>query len=387
MSDLVFKNARLVLPQEVVLGSVQVKNGLILAVDSGATLGLSGQPGIDLQGDYLMPGFVEMHTDNFERHLMPRPKVQWAEMPALIAHDAEVAAAGITTVFDALGVGDADPDSLRGSTWNTVIETIEQSTQQNLLRADHHLHVRCELPAPNTIDLFQPFIGHPRLSLISLMDHTPGQRQWENIDVARVYYTGKKGWSNEKFERQVALSAELQARYAQPHRQYFVEHCQSHGIALASHDDTTAAHVHQAHADGASMSEFPTTVLAARTAHTHGLLNVMGGPNVVRGGSHSGNVSAMALAQQGLLDILSSDYVPGSLLSAVLRLVDEGGLTLPQAVSTVTHHPAKATGLRDRGQIVPGLRADLIQVRLVNMPHGQRHALVRAVWREGIRVI
>ena len=384
MSTPIFKNAQLVLPHEVVLGSVSVAHGLISSVDQGPATHAEGW---DLQGDYLMPGFVEMHTDNFERHLMPRPKVQWAEMPALLAHDAEVAAAGITTVFDALGVGDADPDSLRGSTWNPVIETLDTCAREGLLRADHHLHVRCELPAPNTIDLFTPFHDHPRLSLISLMDHTPGQRQWENIDVARVYYTGKKGWSNEKFERQVALAADLQARYAAPHRAYFVTYCQTHGIALASHDDTTVAHVQQAHAEGASMSEFPTTLLAAQTAHEHGLLNVMGGPNVVRGGSHSGNVAAADLARHGLLDILSSDYVPGSLLSAAMRLVDDGILTLPQAITTVTHNPAQATGLKDRGQIAVGLRADLIQVRVVNLPHGKRHAVVRAVWREGQRVL
>ena len=384
MSTPIFKNAQLVLPHEVVLGSVSVADGLITSIDQGPA---SHAEGWDLQGDYLMPGFVEMHTDNFERHLMPRPKVQWAEMPALLAHDAEVAAAGITTVFDALGVGDADPDSLRGSAWTQVIETLDTCEREGLLRADHHLHVRCELPAPNTIDLFAPFHDHPRLSLISLMDHTPGQRQWENIDVARVYYTGKKGWSNEKFERQVAIAADLQARYAAPHRAYFVNYCQTHRIALASHDDTTVAHVQQAHAEGASMSEFPTTLLAAKTAHELGLLNVMGGPNVVRGGSHSGNVAAADLARHGLLDILSSDYVPGSLLSAVMRLVDDGILSLPQAIATVTHHPAQATGLKDRGQIAVGLRADLIQVRVVNLPHGKRHAVVRAVWREGQRVL
>ncbi len=384
MNTLVFKNAQLVLPHEVVAGSVSVVEGLIASVDQGSA---DHAQSVDLQGDYLMPGFVEMHTDNFERHLMPRPKVQWAEMPALLSHDAEVAAAGITTVFDALGVGDADPDSLRGSTWNTVLNVLETCSQENLLRADHHLHVRCELPAPNTIDLFAPFQGHPRLSLISLMDHTPGQRQWENIDVARVYYTGKKGWSAEKFERQVQLAGELQERYAAPHRAYFVNYCHSHQIALASHDDTTAEHVHQAHAEGASMSEFPTTLLAAQTAHAKGLLTVMGGPNVVRGGSHSGNVSAAELARHGVLDILSSDYVPGSLLSAVVRLVDDGIYSLPQAVATVTHHPAQATGLKDRGQIAVGLRADLIQVRFVALPQGGRHAVVRAVWREGQRVL
>ena len=384
MSQMIYKNARIVLGDEVVLGSVTVNDGVITSIDTGSTAVSQGH---DLEGDYLMPGFVEIHTDNFERHLMPRPKVNWAEIPALLAHDAEVAASGITTVYDALGVGDADPESLRGKTWDAVLNAIENCSQQNLLRADHYLHVRCELPAPNTIDLFEPFRNHPRLSLISLMDHTPGQRQWENIEQARTYFTGKKGWSLEKFERQVGLSGELQAKYAKPHRDYFVEYCKEHGIALASHDDTTTAHVLQAHAEGASMSEFPTTLQAARKAHELGLQNVMGGPNVVRGGSHSGNVSAAELARHGLLDILSSDYVPGSLLSGVMRLVDEQILTLPQDVAIVSDHPAQATGMNDRGRIENGLRADLIQVRTINMTEGKQHAVVRGVWRQGRQVM
>jgi len=382
-ASVIFKNAKMVLPNEVVHGSLFADNGRISAV-AGDTSVMSA---VDLDGDYLLPGLVEMHTDNFERHLMPRPKVHWAELPALLAHDAEIAAAGITTVFDALGVGDADPESLRGKAWNDVLATLDNCTQQGLLRADHHLHVRCELPAPNTIDLFEPFQGHPRLSLISLMDHTPGQRQWENIEQARIYYTGKKGWSQQKFEQQVVLASQLQAEYSEPHRQYFVDYSRTHGIALASHDDTTAAHVQQAHAEGASMSEFPTTVAAAREAHKHGLRNVMGGPNVVRGGSHSGNVAAVDLARLGLLDILSSDYVPGSLLSAVMCLVEQGVMTWPEAVATVTSTPARATGLSDRGAIEAGLRADLIQVHIAELPNGHRHAVVRAVWREGHRVL
>jgi alpha-D-ribose 1-methylphosphonate 5-triphosphate diphosphatase len=381
---IVFKNARLVLPDEVQTGSLSVEAGRIAGF--GASNSALPQA-IDLEGDYLMPGFIEVHTDNFERHLMPRPQVQWAEMPALLAHDAEIAAAGITTVFDALGVGDADHESLRGTAWDAVLQTLDACTTENVLRADHHLHVRCELPAHNTIDLFQPFHGHERLSLISLMDHTPGQRQWENLEHARVYYTGKKGWSQEKFEHQVAHAERLQAQYAEPHRDYFVDYCREHGIALASHDDTTVAHVEQAHAEGASLSEFPTTLAAAQAAREHGLLTVMGGPNVVRGGSHSGNVAAADLARHGLLDILSSDYVPGSLLSAVLRLVADEILSLPEAVAIVSRNPARATGLHDRGAIQPGLRADLVQVRVVNMPNGVRHGVVRAVWREGQRVL
>lgn len=384
MTQMIFKNAKIVLGNEVVSGNISTQNGLISSIDSGPT-GISA--GHDFEGDYLIPGLIEIHTDNFERHLMPRPKVNWSEIPALLAHDAEVASSGITTVYDALGVGDADPDSLRGTKWDPVLDAIYECTRNNLLRADHYLHVRCELPAPNTIDLFGPFREHPRLSLISLMDHTPGQRQWDNIEKARTYYTGKKGWTLEKFERQVELSAELQAKYAEPHRDFFVDYCKQNNIALASHDDTTVEHVLQAHAEGASMSEFPTTVVAARKAHELGLQTVMGGPNVVRGGSHSGNVSASELARHGLLDILSSDYVPGSLLSAVVRLVDEEILTLPQAIAIVSDHPARATGMQDRGRIEPGLRADLVQVRMVKFADGKRHGVVRAVWREGHQVI
>ena len=170
MMNPVFKNARLVLGQEVLKGTLQVQNGNIATVSAGST-GLA--EAIDLEDDYLMPGFVEIHTDNFERHLIPRPKVHWGELPALLAHDAEICASGITTVFDAMGVGDVEHDSLRGGDMGKVISVIDDCTQRNILRADHHLHVRCELPAANTIELFKPFHGHQRLSLISLMDHTP----------------------------------------------------------------------------------------------------------------------------------------------------------------------------------------------------------------------
>lgn len=381
---LVFKNARMVLADQVLHGSLHAARGRIAALDSGP----SALPqAIDLHGDYLLPGLVELHTDNFERHLMPRPKVYWAELPALLAHDAEIAAAGITTVLDALGVGEADPESLRGSSWADVLATLETARAHRLLRAEHLLHVRCELPAPNTVDLFAPFAGHPLLRLISLMDHTPGQRQWENLAQAHTYYTGKKGWSDEKFARQTAQAAALQAQYAQPHRAFFVDYCRAHHIALASHDDTSAAHVAQAHAEGATLAEFPTTLLAARSAHAHGLCNVMGAPNVVRGGSHSGNVAASDLARAGLLDILSSDYVPASLLAAVLRLWHDGLWTLPQAIASVTQIPARAIALTDRGALTPGLRADLVHMQLLELPGCAPQAVVRGVWRAGQRVL
>jgi alpha-D-ribose 1-methylphosphonate 5-triphosphate diphosphatase len=379
MKDLVIGNARLVMAGEIISGSVRIRAGMIEQIDSGTT---DVSEMVNLQGDLLLPGLVELHTDNFERHLMPRPKVRWPELPALISHDAEVVAAGITTVYDALGVGDADPDAMRGQDMKPVVDAIRTAQRHGMLRAEHRLHIRCELPAPNALSLFEPFQEAGMVGMISLMDHTPGQRQWENIEQARVYYTGKKGWSDEKFERSVADSVELQEKYALPHRRFFTEYAKQHGVMLASHDDTQLHHVEEAARDGVTICEFPTRIEAARAARERGMVNVMGAPNVVRGGSHSGNVSALDMARLGLLDTLSSDYIPASLLMAAFKLVSHAGFSLPKAVATISRNPARAAGLNDRGEILAGLRADLIQV---NADHDQ--PVVRAVWRNGVRVM
>jgi alpha-D-ribose 1-methylphosphonate 5-triphosphate diphosphatase len=378
VTELVLANAQIVTATEVVRGAVHVRGGAIAALDAGATA-VAGA--LDLEGDYLLPGLVELHTDNFEKHLVPRPKVHWPRASALLGHDAEIAAAGITTVFDALGVGDLDESGIRGRNLGDVVAAIDLAQRDGLLRAEHRLHVRAEVAVENTLELFGPFAGHPLVGLISVMDHTPGQRQWLDLDKYRTYYQGKKGLNDEEIERFMARSRDLQRRHAEAHRAFFVDYCRSRGIPLASHDDTLPEHVDRAHAEGMAISEFPTRVESARRARELGLAVVMGAPNVVRGGSHSGNVAAIELARAGLLDSLSSDYVPSSLLLGAFMIGRDAGLALPAAVATVTRNPARAVGLVDRGEIAAGLRADLVRVRLVD---GQ--PVVRVVWRAGRRV-
>lgn len=378
MNEQVFTQARIVTPDGIVDGSLQVRDGRIAAIDAGA----SRVPGaIDLQGDYLLPGLVEVHTDNLERHIMPRPKVVFPTQPAVQAHDAEVAAAGITTVFDAIGVGDPYGEGFRARDQSALLAVLDHLDHAGVLRAQHYLHIRCELPAPNARELFEPFANHPRLRLLSLMDHTPGQRQWSDIEHARIYYTGKKGWSDAQFEAEVRLAPERQARHAQPNRDWFADFARTRGVALATHDDTTLEHVDEAVALGAAMSEFPTTMAAARHARARGLATIAGAPNVVRGGSHSGNVAAMDLARAGVLDVLSSDYVPASLINAAWRLHHEGGFPLNEAVNLVSRNPARACGLTDRGELAAGLRADLVRIREV-----QGLPVVREVHRDGHRI-
>ena len=377
-NELVLTNARIVLAHEVVHGTVQLRDGRIAGIDAGCT----AVPGaIDLEGDHLLPGLVEVHTDNLERHVMPRPRVFFPAQSAVQSHDAEIAAAGITTVFDAIGVGDPYDDGFRAQDQSSILQVIDLLEDAGVLRARHYMHIRCELPAPNARELFEPFARHPRLKLLSLMDHTPGQRQWNDIEHARIYYTGKKGWSAQKFEEELRLAPSRQADHAEPNRRWFVDFAHAHGVALATHDDTTLAHVDEAVALGAAMSEFPTTMAAARHAKDVGLATIAGAPNVVRGGSHSGNVAALDLARAGVLDVLSSDYVPASLIHAAWCLHQQGGFTLSEAVNVVSRNPAQATGLHDRGEIAPGRLGDVIRVREVNA-----RPVVRCVWRGGQRV-
>jgi len=179
MSPLILTNARIVTRDEVVLGTVEVEHGRIVSVDRGNT----SLPGAqDLQGDYLIPGLIELHTDNMEKSFTPRPGVRWPSIPAAVAHDVQVVGAGITTVFDALAVGDVMQSSSRIAQLKDMSETVTKAKKQGLLRADHYLHMRCEMSFETVVDLFHPCDENPMVRLVSLMDHAAGQRQFTNND-------------------------------------------------------------------------------------------------------------------------------------------------------------------------------------------------------------
>ena len=378
--ETILANARLVLADEVVLGTVRVAGGRIAAFDSGGT-GVAGAD--DLDGDYLMPGLVELHTDNLEKHVQPRPKVHWPTSSALLAHDAQVVAAGITTVLDAIAVGGTLSEDIRDHIVRESAEAIRNFRAAGLLRADHHLHMRCEVAHKDVLTLFEPFKDDPLVRLVSLMDHTPGQRQFVNLDKLRVYYQGKHAMNDDAFARMIVDRKAAQELYSDRHRRILVEMALAAGHVIASHDDATEAHVDEAAGLGLTISEFPTTMEAARAAHARGLRTIMGGPNVVRGASHSGNVSAGELAEAGVLDALSSDYVPSSMLYGAFRLHERHGMTLPGAIATVTRNPADMIGLDDRGRIETGARADLIRVKRLD----DGVPVVRRVWRQGQQVM
>jgi alpha-D-ribose 1-methylphosphonate 5-triphosphate diphosphatase len=379
-TDTVIGNARIVLADRVIEhGWVALADGRIAEIGEGDAPGGSEDAG----GDLVMPGLIELHTDHLEMHYVPRPKVYWDPVAAVVSYDGQLATSGITTVLDSLRVWRQDGAEEVDGRAGVLAAAIATAREDNLLRSDHFLHLRCEIPMPSVVEEAKELVGRPDVRLMSLMDHTPGQRQFRDEAKLRDYYRGKgAGMTDAELDVLFERRFTFQKKYAANNLREIVALAHSHQIPLASHDDTTDENVTDAVRHRVSVAEFPTTIEAARGLHQAGIGILMGAPNVVRGGSHSGNIAAVDLAREGLLDILSSDYIPSSLLMAALQLPTHvPGIDLAAAVRTVTKTPAEAIGLTDRGEVAPGKRADLIRVHVArDVP------VVRSVWREGHRV-
>ncbi|MEP9354419.1 alpha-D-ribose 1-methylphosphonate 5-triphosphate diphosphatase [Xanthobacter sp. KR7-65] len=375
--ETVLTNARLILDEAVIDGTLTLRDGRIHRVEEGRA---QGPAAVDCEGDFIAPGIIDLHTDALEGHFVPRPKVFWPDArAAALAHDGQTVASGITTVFDAICAGGFDQAKAeRRALFEVMLDAVAHGAP--LFRADHRVHLRCEMTDPDLIGLVEPALAHPALGFASLMDHTPGARQWRNVDVLRNFLLGigkdAAEADREIGERTARGRANVERNFAP-----LVEMLAATGMVRASHDDTTADHVETARAAGCTVSEFPTTREAATLAREAGLGTIGGAPNVVRGGSHSGGVAMGELAQDGLVDALASDYVPASLLQAATRLHMTDGVALPDAMALVTRNPARMAGLDDRGRLAPELRADLLRFRIV-----EGTPVVRQVLVEGERV-
>ena len=280
-------------------------------------------------------------------------------------------------------MGDVRDGSVRMEILRDMIAAIEASQKDGMLRAEHLLHLRCEVSFGALMELIEPMSHISWLKLVSVMDHTPGQRQFVRPEKYREYYQGKFGMTDEQMDAFMATQIAAAEAHGAKNRRALVELCRAKGLPLASHDDATPEHVAEAAGDGMVVAEFPTTFEAAELSRRHGMQVMMGGPNLVRGGSHSGNISARSLAERGHLDIISSDYVPSSMIQSVFLLPRQvPGIDLPKAVAMAATNPAESIGLTDRGTIEPGKRADLLRVSLI-----EDTPVVRAVWRAGQRVM
>lgn len=364
MSTATIFSRRIVTPDAVVTGELHLEHGRIIAIVAGGSASAGAH---DWGDDIIIPGLIDIHTDNLEKHFMPRPGTRWDSFGAALAHDAQCASAGITTVYDSLSLSGAKNGLDRGDALPEMIGAVVEAQSAGALKSDHKLHLRCEVSNPELMDLIEPHLGNPLLALFSVMDHAPGQRT----------AGGLSGW-REKHRKGGKSEAEIDAHLAEllkwrdlggadARRATVADLARRAGLPLASHDDSSAAHVDEAATLGATISEFPVTMEAARRARERGMVSVMGAPNFVRGGSHGGNVSARDIAREGLLDALCSDYVPMSMIRAAFQLAEAPfGWPLPRAIDTVAGAPARMCGHSDRGELRAGLRADLVRVRLAD---------------------
>ena len=373
--ETILTNAVLVLPDSTQHGTIVLREGQITSIQPGTAM---SPPAVDLEGDYLVAGMVDLHTDNLERQVQPRSLARWPSRSAMVAHDAQCAAAGVTTVFDALCLGDLGFDKERIRTFREGVVDLDALTEADLLKAQHFLHLRCEIPATDMLELFDSVAQNPRVRMVSLMDHSPGVGQYADLDFYRALR--RRGGLDDAFiERRIAEMQEQRARLRGPNRRALLDRLAGRNVALASHDDRTEEEVAENAADGIRISEFPVTMTAACAAKSAGMDVIAGAPNIVRGGSHSGNVSAEALLAEYAVNAFASDYVPNSLIEAAFRCAARVGL--PAAMALVSEHPARLGGLADRGRLEAGQRADLVRVRVHdNLP------VVRQVWSAGQRV-
>lgn len=375
-AERILTNAQIILPDQSFTGTLVIRDGLIGDVQPGRSHHAAAE---DLGGDDLIPGVIDVHTDNLERQVMPRVNARWPSRSAFLAHDAQCAAAGVTTVLDALCLGDLGFDQERDQTFLDGVRDLTELSATGLLKSEHLLHLRCELPAEDMPRLLDSVADHPLVAMISVMDHSPGIGQYRDLERYRKMRLRQTNWSEARLDERIRYLQEKRARLLEPQRRYVLDRVAARGLPVASHDDESEAQI-ALHAElGIRISEFPVTMEAAQAARRMDVAVIAGAPNIVRGGSHSGNVAAMDIARAGALDTIASDYVPAAMIEAAYACADAMGL--PAAIATITANPARMCGLSDRGRLAPGLRADVVQIR-----HGVGLPFVRRVWRDGLRV-
>ena len=377
--DLFLANGRLVLPDQVMLGAIRIVDGMIVEITEG-----DGVPNgaVDCQGDFILPGLVELHTDNVERHIEPRPGVDWPHLSALLAHDAELASTGITTVFDAMRVGSLHTGKAGYSDYaRKLADEMLDARGKGMFKISHFLHLRAEICSETLLDEFAMFGPQDRVGIVSLMDHTPGQRQWRDTTTLKAFMR-RRGLTEQEAEDSVQNRINRGSRHTPANWKAVLElFADQNNVTLATHDDTTIDDIDMGAEAGIKISEFPCSLEAARHAHTKGMTTIGGAPNIVRGGSHSGNVAILDLAKAGVLDALSSDYVPGSLLQAVFKLTRELDQPLYETIKLITRNTAHMVGLTDRGELAVGKRSDVVRLK-----DFEGTPIVREVYAQGRRV-
>lgn len=350
----------LILPDSVQHGSLRIENGRIAEITGGPVAG-----GIDGRGHSVFAGFIDMHGDMIEQELEPRAGVDFPMPVALNALDAQLAAAGVTTAYASVSFSRGVRQGERRSYEHTsqVIRALHAA--RGTCRVDHRIHARFDITFDNAVGVLRELLDDGQVDLVSLMDHTPGQGQYRNLEIHIRNKAAQNGISETEARQMVATAIATGSRPQEvllSNMNTVAQMCRDHDVALASHDDDTVDKAHLMADLGAVIAEFPVTLEAAETAIARGMMTAMGAPNAMRGQSYSGNLSARDAHARGLLSILAADYHPAAILPAIRILAENDPDGLAGAARLANVNPARALGLTDRGSIAPGMRADLVMV-------------------------
>jgi alpha-D-ribose 1-methylphosphonate 5-triphosphate diphosphatase len=318
---------------------------------------------VEGRGRLLLPGFIDVHSDVIENAIQPRPGGRFPVDVALHELDKQLVACGVTSIYHCLCFlpSDENPPFRSAEMADFLIHQIH--ALKGGFNARTSIHARYEVTNHESFAQVEALVNGGLVDFLSLMDHTPGQGQFSNVDHFRSYYSEARGLSREHVDQIITRRRQACQDIDWERLEHLTGLCRDHAIRMASHDDDSAAKVAAVNRLGVTLSEFPVNLEAAQAARRLGMLISLGSPNVLRGASLTGNLSGRAALQEGLGDILCSDYAPMSLLHAAMQVWREGIMDLPRAVGLITLNPARATGTDHRlGSIEPGKSADLVLV-------------------------
>lgn len=377
MTDLVLNHCRAVLPDRVLEdASVRVEHGIVVDVTQGRSLG----EGIDAEGAWLLPGFVDMHSDAIEKAVEPRPGARFPVEVALRELDRSLAGWGITTIFHSLSFANMEMGLRSNDTAARLIDEISSVTP--LLRVDTRIHARFEVTDLEAVPHLERLIREKKVDLLSFMDHSPGQGQYRDTAAYRSYYGKVYAMSDADLDLVLDRKAQARAEGMQEAVAQQLALCRRKGVPMASHDDDTPERIEWRAREGMAISEFPINLETAKAARELGVRTCLGAPNLVRGGSQARNLSARTCLEAGYGDLLCSDYLPQSILHAVFLLAQWRVRSLPEAVAMASLAPARAVGLDyTKGSIEVDKHADLL---LVVERHG--HPDILRTWVRGREV-
>ena len=374
------KNGRIVLPDRIL-------DGKILALDGDRIHSIAEEippeagKVIDAHGRYITPGFFDVHSDKIEQFILPRPTAQFDFELALKECERELLHLGITTIYHSFSLL---KDELFGKSPLRTRENVEKMAalirdihdRNHLIH--HRFHLRIEIDNLDAYAIAKAMIAQGLAHEISFMDHSPGQGQYRNLEIYQKTIRKYHGREIEELGFEKVL--EMQRNKKTLSFEQLKELCQfahENGVAVASHDDDTLEKLDMNREIGVDISEFPINLEAAKYARSLGFATVVGAPNILLGGSHSGNMSAAEAIQAGCADILCSDYYPPAILHSIFAMHLKYGVPLPEMVKKATLNPAVAMGLgQDYGSIEPGKKADLLVIGILDGYPVITHVLV-----------